>query len=79
VLRPEGVLFAKIADYVHNHRMQWAHVEFLAAAQAAGFTACDSIIKVRKGPIRDPKWAKAHHARRQHCFWFVCRKSKKCE
>jgi hypothetical protein len=22
VLRPEGVLFAKIADYVHNHRMQ---------------------------------------------------------
>jgi SAM-dependent methyltransferase len=79
VLRPEGVLFAKIADYVHNHRMQWAHLDFLAAAQAVGFTNCDLIVKVRKGPIKDPKWKTAHHARRQHAFWIVCRKSKKCE
>ncbi len=27
VLRPEGVLFCKVADYVHNHRYQWAHME----------------------------------------------------
>jgi hypothetical protein len=79
VLRPEGVLLAKIADYVHNHRMQWAHCDFVAAAQAAGFTACDLIVKVRKGPIVDPKWKTAHHARRQHAFWIVCRKSRKCE
>jgi SAM-dependent methyltransferase len=79
VLRPEGILLCKIADYVHNHRYQWAHVEFLNAATAAGFTACDCIIKVRKGPITDPKWKVAHHARRQHCYWLVLRKSKKCE
>jgi hypothetical protein len=79
VLRPEGVLFAKIADYVHIHRIQWAHVDFLAAAQAARFTPCDLIVKVRTGPINDPKWKRAHHARRQHAFWIVCRKSKKCE
>jgi SAM-dependent methyltransferase len=79
VLRPEGVLLAKIADYTHNHKTHWAHVDFLAAAQAAGFTACDMIVKVRKGPIVDPKWKTAHHARRQHCFWLICRKSKKCE
>jgi SAM-dependent methyltransferase len=79
VLRPEGILLCKIADYVHNHRYQWAHVELLNAAVAAGFTACDCIVKVRKGPITDPKWKTAHHARRQHCYWLVLRKSKKCE
>jgi hypothetical protein len=79
VLVAEGVLFCKIADYIHNHRYQWAHVEFLRAAQEAGFCACDCIIKVRKGPITDPKWKTAHHARRRHCYWLVFRKSSKCE
>lgn len=79
VLRKEGVLFCKIADYVHGHRYQWAHIEVVNAAAEIGFTPCDCIIKVRKGPITDPRWKKAHHARRQHCYWLVFRKSKKCE
>jgi len=79
VLRDKGVLFCKIADYIHGHRHQWAHVELINAAIEVGFTACDCIIKVRKGPITDPKWKKAHHARRQHCYWIVLRKSDKCE
>ncbi len=79
VLRREGVLFCKIADYVHNHRYQWAHVELIKAAVAAGFLACDCIIKARKGPIVDPKWKTAHHARRRHSYWLIFRKSKKCE
>lgn len=79
VLRKEGVLFCKIADYVHGHRFQWAHVEIVNVAGVIGFTACDCIVKVRKGPITDPRWKKAHHARRQHCYWIVLRKSKKCE
>jgi SAM-dependent methyltransferase len=79
VLTTEGVLFCKIADYVHNHRYQWAHVEVVRAATAVGFCACDCIVKIRKGPIMDPKWKTAHHARRQHCYWLVFRKSSKCE
>lgn len=79
VLRPEGVLFCKVADYVHGHRFQWAHVALVNAATSAGFTACDCIVKVRKGPITDPRWKTAHHARRRHCYWLVFRKSKKCE
>jgi len=79
VLRPEGVLLCKIADYIHNHRYQWAHVDLIQAAVAAGFQPCDCIVKVRKGPIIDPKWIVAHHSRRQHCYWLVFRKSKKCE
>jgi SAM-dependent methyltransferase len=79
VLRPEGVLFCKITDYVHHHRYQWAHIELINAAREAGFLPCDCIVKIRKGPIIDPKWKTAHHSRRQHCYWLVFRKSKKCE
>ncbi|MBX6314423.1 MAG: hypothetical protein IRY99_16140 [Isosphaeraceae bacterium] len=79
VLRPEGLLLCKVADYVHGHRFQWAHVEVLRAATAVGFTACDCIVKVRRGPIMSPRWKRAHHARRHHCYWIVFRKSKKCE
>lgn len=79
VLRPEGMLLAKIADYVFNHRFHWAHCDFLAAASAGGFCPCDCIVKVRNNPIIDPKWKSAHHCRKQHCFWLVCRKSTKCE
>lgn len=79
VLRPDGLLFCKIADYVHNHQYQWAHMDLISAAVNVGFQACDCIIKVRKGPIVDPKWLTAHHSRRQHCYWLVFRKSDKCE
>jgi SAM-dependent methyltransferase len=79
VLRKDGVLLCKIADYVHGHKFQWAHVDLINAAVAIGFTACDCIVKIRKGPIKDPRWKKAHHARRHHCYWIVFRKSKACE
>lgn len=79
VLKPEGILFCKIADYVHGHRFQWAHIEFIKAAVAVGFCACDCIVKVRKGPIVSPRWKTAHHARRHHCYWLIFRNSDKCE
>jgi hypothetical protein len=79
VLAPEGLLICKITDYVHGHRFQWAHVDFIQAATAVGFSPCDCIVKVRKGPIIDPRWKTAHHARRHHCYWLVFRKSTKCE
>ena len=79
VLRPEGILLCKITDYVHNHRYQWAHVEFLSAAQEVGFCACDCVVKVRARSIIDPRWRVSHHTRRQHCFWLVFRKSDRCE
>lgn len=79
ILRPEGILLCKITDYIHNHRYQWAHMEMVRSASLAGFNPCDCIVKTRKGPIVDPKWKIAHHARRQHCFWLVFRKSSKCE
>src|SRR2546426_512926 len=56
VLKAEGVLFCKISDYIHNHRYQWAHIELVTAAKTVGFCPCDCIIKLRRGPIVDPKW-----------------------
>jgi len=79
VLKDEGVLFCKITDYVHHHRYQWAHIDLINAAREAGFLPCDCIVKIRKGPIIDPKWKIAHHSRRQHCYWLIFRKSTKCE
>lgn len=79
LLIPEGVLFCKIADYIHHHQYQWAHVELIQAATNAGFRACDCIIKTRTAPIVDPRWKVAHHSRRQHCYWLIFRKSAKCE
>ena len=79
LLKADGILLCKIADYVHNHRLQWAHVDLIQAATAVGFCPCDCIVKIRKGPIVDPKWQVAHHARRHHSYWLVFRKSEKCE
>jgi len=79
VLKTEGILLCKIADYIHDHEYKWAHIDLVLAAKNAGFCPCDCIVKVRKGPIVDPKWRTAHHTRRHHCYWLVFRKSEKCE
>lgn len=79
VLIAEGFLFCKIADYIHHHQYQWAHVELIQAATAVDFRACDCIIKTRTAPIVDPRWKVAHHSRRQHSYWLIFRKSTKCE
>ena len=73
VLMPDGLLFAKITDMVNNHRQRWAHRDFMTMAEDAGFVVCDLIVKVRRDPMRSSKWRKAHHARKRHCFWIVCR------
>lgn len=79
VLVPAGVLFAKITDQVNSHRSRWAHVDFMNAAAAAGFTVCDLIVKVRTGPMTSSRWKRAVHARKRHCFWIVCRNGPSCE
>ena len=79
VLKPDGLLLAKITDMVNSHRSKWSHCDFIRMAEDAGFTVCDLIVKVRTGPMVSTKWSTAHHARKRHCFWIVCRNSTKCE
>ena len=78
VLKPNGLLLCKVTDYVHNHRTQWAHLHLIQAGADAGLTPCDCITKIRRGPIIDPRWKTAHHARKHHCYWIVFRNSTKC-
>lgn len=79
VLKPDGLLLAKITDMVNNHRSRWAHVDFMRMAEEVGFTVCDLIVKVRKGPMVSDKWKRAYHARKRHCFWIICRNGSRCE
>ncbi len=68
VLKPRGLLFAKITDMVNCHRSRWPHCDFMRMADEAGFTVCDLIVKMRTGPMTSDKWKTAHHARKRHCF-----------
>jgi hypothetical protein len=79
VLKPDGLLLAKITDMVNSHRSKWAHCDFMSMAEETGFTVCDLIVKIRTGPMMSNKWKKAHHARKRHSFWIVCRNGESCE
>jgi SAM-dependent methyltransferase len=81
VLRPDGVVFAKLKDYVHNHRYQWMLVEWiLAVRETEGLTPCDLIVKRDPcgGNLKSGRWIKSHHVRNAHCWWVVVRKGR-CE
>ncbi len=79
VLKPNGLLLAKITDMVNCHKSKWPHCDFMRMAEDAGFTVCDLIVKIRKGPMVSSKWKNAYHARKRHCFWIVCRNGDDCE
>jgi hypothetical protein len=81
VLSPEGIVIAKVADLVHNHRYQWQHVALINAADALGMTVCDVIIKVdpTAGNLKSSKWERVNHFRRGHCYWMVVRPGRRCE
>ncbi len=79
VLLPQGLLLAKITDMVNCHKSKWPHCDFMRMAEEAGFTVCDLIVKIRKGPMVSTKWKNAYHARKRHCFWIICRNCNECE
>lgn len=82
VLKPNGLVIAKIADLVHNHRYQWQHVDFIQAARGIpGLTPCDCLIKrdPLAGRLNSGRWEKAHHLRKAHSYWIVVRNSPRCE
>lgn len=81
VLRPDGMIFAKIKDYVHNHRYQWSTVDFVTAVRSTeGLSACEHIIKRDPcgGNLKSGRWQRSHHTRVAHCSWIVVRKGR-CE
>lgn len=81
VLKPEGLIFVKLSDYVHNHKYQWILVDFINEVRKIdGLTPTDLIIKrdPSAGNLKSGKWNVSHHARKAHCWWIIVRKGK-CE
>lgn len=81
ILVLDGLVFAKLSDYVHNHRYQWMLAQFIQITQSVpGMTPCDLIVKRDPcgGNLKSGRWKKVYHARNVHCWWIVVRKGK-CE
>ncbi len=81
VLRRNGIVLAKLVDFVHNHRYQWQHVDFVQAAWDAGMTPCDLLLKVgdARGNLKSGRWEAVHHLRGAHTYWIVVRNGVRCE
>jgi len=81
VLKNGGIILAKIADLIHNHRYQWQHVDFINYVKQENMTPCDMMIKSdpNAGHLKSSKWINVKHLRKNHCFWIVVRNSDKCE
>jgi SAM-dependent methyltransferase len=81
ILKPDGLIFAKLKDFVHNHKYQWTLTDFVCAVrEQPGLTPCDLIVKrdPSAGNMKSSKWINAHHVRNCHCWWIIVRKGK-CE
>jgi hypothetical protein len=80
-LKPEGVVLAKIADLVTNHRYQWQQVEFVNVVREVGMTPCDMLIKCDPvaGNLKSSRWKNVMHLRKSHSYWICVRNSSKCE
>jgi ubiquinone/menaquinone biosynthesis C-methylase UbiE len=81
ILKPGGIVLAKLADLVHNHRYSWIQVDFINAVRESGMTPCDMMIKIDPcaGNLKSGHWKNVNHLRKKHCYWIVVRNSKKCE
>jgi hypothetical protein len=81
VLKKNGIVLAKIADIIHNHRYQWQQVDFVNAVRQTNMTPCDMMIKCdpNAGNLTSSKWNKIKHLRKSHCYWIVVRNSGRCE
>lgn len=81
ILMNDGLIFVKLADFVHSHNYQWTLVSFINAVKSIkGLTATDLIIKCdpSAGNLASGRWKNSFHARKAHCWWIVVRKGK-CE
>ena len=69
LLRTKGILILKCQD----SGTTWNHVDFM---KLPGFECIDVFVLVQSGrPPWDPKWKQQHHARKNHSYFIVLKKS----
>lgn len=79
VLRPNGIILAKLIDIVHRGAMRWQVWDFVDAARGTpGLTPCDRLIRVDEhaATLTGHNWQRQYHLRRADCFWVVVRKGR---
>lgn len=79
VLRPKGVILAKLMDGTHRGRMQWVEHLFLSAVdEVPGLVACDRKVKIEGRAATQNNWQgkQVHHCRTDYVFWMVVRKGR---
>lgn len=78
VLKPNGLIFAKIKDYINNRKYQWNLEYFKQEVRKVGLIPCDLIIKKDPsgGKMLSSKWKHAYHAKNVHCYWVIVRKGR---
>ena len=74
VLKPGGILVVKSQDIVESGRQCWMHVHLM---QSPGFVCEDLLVLLQNSvPAADPKWKVQRHARKNHSFFIVLKKTK---
>ena len=75
VLKPEGVYVVKCADEVCANRQRLTHVEIINELATYGFTIEDLFVVVRVNKPGVSRQIKQAHARKNHSYFLVFRKS----
>jgi hypothetical protein len=75
VLRKEGVYIVKCADEVCANRQRLTHVEIINRLAEAGLVAEDLFVLVRRGRPGVSRVLRQVHARNNHSYFLVFRKS----
>jgi len=80
VLRPGGIVLAKVKDGVHRSRFRWLSYDFKVAAEQIGMTMCAPIIKVdpHAGRIQGANWTQVDHPRTVHTWWLTVHNGELC-
>lgn len=77
VLKPNGIILAKLCNVVHRGKMRWQVDRFVRAAEATpGLTACDYKIvpAERSRTLTGHNWENCRHCRRNDVHWLVVRR-----
>ena len=79
VLQPNGTLFCKIADQVHQQEQQLQAVDFVIACRDAGWTVCEMVPKMRRpGPTDPHRRRQLRIVRKAWSYWICAHPGPRC-
>ena len=76
VLRPDGVLIAKMCDGIHSGVYQWHHVNLVNACKRAGFQDFDCIVVPSTSRMPTNRAKRVLHVKNAHVYWIAAMKKK---